>query len=61
MLIALVLSHMIDIGSSYSTLISFSVYFIQRTCVQHAIDASYSTSVMDREIEVFFFLNHDMR
>jgi hypothetical protein len=52
MLISLMLLQMIEIGWSYSTLIYFNVYFIQRTCVQHPIVAIYLAYVVDREIEL---------
>jgi hypothetical protein len=60
-LIALVLSQMIEIGRSYSTLISSSVFFIQITCVKHDVAAIYSYSIVDKETKYCFLLNQETR
>ena len=58
---ALVLSHNIGFRSLYSILISCNVYFIQKICVQQVVATMYSTNSINREIEDYFFLNHDSR
>ncbi len=60
-LMALVLSQYIGMGSSYSTYISVKVCFIQRTYVQHVAAAIYSASVVDRDINDCFLLSHDTK
>jgi hypothetical protein len=56
-LMALVLSQNIIMGSSYSTCISFKVCFIHSTLVQHVVAAIYSASGVDKDIEYRFLLN----
>ena len=43
-------------GSSNTTLMSYRVYFIHPTCVQHSAAAIYSASIVNIEIEVCFLL-----
>ena len=60
-LMALVLSQYIGMGSSYSTYISVKVCFIQRTCVQHVVSAIYSALAIDRDTDDCFLLSHDTK
>jgi hypothetical protein len=60
-LMALILSQYIGMGSSYSTCIFVKVCFIQRTCVQHVATAIYSTSAVDKDIDDCFLLSHDTK
>jgi hypothetical protein len=60
-LMVLVLSQYIGMGSSYSTCISVKVCFIQRTCVQHVVAAIYSASDVDRDTDVCFLLSLDTK
>lgn len=57
MFITIVLSHVIGIGSSNTTLISFNVCFICITWVQQDVVAIYSTSNVDKDTESSFLLN----
>ncbi len=61
MLMALVLSHKMSIGSSNFTWKSYRVCFIHRIWVQHATVAMYYASTVDREIEDCFLLNQATR
>jgi len=56
-LIALVLSHSIEIGKLYSTLVYFNAFFIQRICVKNDVAKMYYASVVDKDIEYCFFLS----
>ena len=60
-LMALVLSQYIGMGSWYSTCISIKVCFIQITCVQHAVVAIYSAWVVARDTDDCFLLIHDTK
>jgi hypothetical protein len=60
-LMVLVLSQYIKIGSSYSTCILVKVCFIHITCVQHVVVAIYSTSYVDNDIDDCFFLSQDTK
>jgi hypothetical protein len=60
-LMALVLSQYIGMGSSYSTSISVKVCFIHRTCVQHPVAAIYSSSVVDKDTDDWFLLSQDTK
>jgi hypothetical protein len=57
----LVLSQYIGMGSSYSTYISVRVCFIQRTCVQHDVDAIYVASDIYKGNDDCFLLRHDTK
>jgi hypothetical protein len=61
MLIALVLSLSIEIGFLCSILMSCSVSFIHRICVQQVVVSMYSSSVVDNEIEDCFLLSQDTK
>lgn len=58
MLIAFVLSQKMEIGSSYTIVISFNVCFIHRTCVQQDATTIYLALVVDKETKSCFLLNH---
>jgi len=58
---ALVLSQNIRMGSLDFTYISYKVCFIQMTWVEHVIVVMYSNSIVDKETEHYFLLNHDTR
>ena len=60
-LIALVLSQGIGMGSSYFTCMSSKVCFIQRTWVQHATAAMYFSSIVYKDTDGFFLLNQDTK
>ena len=60
-LIALVLSQNMGIGSSYVTCMSCRLCFIQRTWVQHVVATTYSASAVERVIEDCFLLNHETK
>jgi len=60
-LMALVLSQYIGMGSSYSTCILVRACFIQRTCVQHVVAAVYSALTVDKDIDDCFCLSHDTK
>jgi hypothetical protein len=60
-MMALVLSQYIGMGSSYSTCISVKVCFIQRTCVQHVAAPIYSALAVDRDTDDCFLLSHDTK
>ena len=57
LVIALLLSQGIGMGSSYFTCMSFIVCFIQRTWVQHIVVAIYFASGVDKDTEYCFLLN----
>jgi len=59
MLIALVLSHRMEIGGVQVILKSCKVCIIQRSCVQQDAAATYSASAVDNDIELYFLLNQD--
>jgi hypothetical protein len=55
-LMELVLSQYIEMGSSYSTCIYVNVCFIHRTYVQNVVSSIYSNSAIDNDIDDCFFL-----
>ena len=54
----LVLSQWRGMGSTYFTSKSSSVWIIQSICVQLVAAAMYSASIVDKDIEPCFLLNH---
>ena len=58
-LMALVLSHRIGIGSSHVMCMSYRVCFIQIILVQQDAVAIYSASAVDKHDEDCFLLNQD--
>ena len=59
MLIALVLSHKIEIGGVQVIWKSCKVCIIQRSWVQQDATATYSALAVDKAIELYFLLNQD--
>ena len=59
MLIALVLSHKMEIGGVQEIWKSCKVCIIQRSWVQQDAAATYSASAVDKAIELYFLLNQD--
>ena len=55
---ALVLSQWRGMGSTYFTSKSASVWIIQSICVEQVAETMYSASVVDKDIEPCFLLNH---
>ena len=53
-LIALVLSHIMEMGGEKLIWISCNVRLIQGSCVQHDATSTYSSSTVDKEIELCF-------
>jgi hypothetical protein len=60
-LMALVLSQLIVIGSLYFICRSSRVCFIQRTCVQQDATTMYYASVVESDVDVCFLLDHATR
>jgi len=56
MLMALVLSHLTEMGSVMGIPRTYIIYFIHITYVQHDVVAMYSTSTMDNDTESCFLL-----
>jgi hypothetical protein len=57
-LMALVLSQLIVMGSPYHICKYSNVFFIQRTCVQQDATTMYSAYVVDSDVDVCFLLIH---
>ena len=58
-LVALVLSHRMEMGGEHLIWISCNGCIIQRSWVQHDAATTYSASAVDKAIELCFLLNQD--